>query len=124
MDSIQKRLNKLIFSLLILDHQFSTLNPRPSITPRLSTSILGISLGQRSHMDNYSNQTKPHLLSYPSSPQSWWPSPGLVYSPSPALSPPQAWLSDNMAPPSPAYCDGCQRWGNLLSVTVSQTRPH
>jgi len=27
-----------------------------------------------------------------------------------------------MAPPSPAFCDGCQRWGNLLAVTVSQTR--
>ena len=84
----------------------------------------GISLGQRSSMDNYSNQTNQHLLSYLSSPQSWWPSPGLVSSPSPALSPPPAWLSSNMAPPSPAYCDGCQRWGNLLSVTVSQTRAH
>ena len=84
----------------------------------------GISLGQRSYMDNYSNQTNPHLLSYPSSPQSWWPSSGFVSSPSPAPSPPPAWLSNNMAPPSPAYCDGCQRWGNLLSVTVSQTRAH
>ena len=84
----------------------------------------GILLGQGSSMDNYSNQTNPHLLSYPSSPQSWWPSPGLVSSPSPAPSPPPAWLSSNMGPPSPAYCDGCQRWGNLLSVTVSQTRAH
>ena len=84
----------------------------------------GISLGQRSCMDNYSNQTNPYLMSYPSSPQSWWPSPGLMSSPSPAPSPPPAWLSNNMAPPSPAYCDGCQRWGNLLSVTVSQTRAH
>ena len=84
----------------------------------------GISLGQRSYMDNYSNQTNPHLLSYPSSPQSWWPSSGFVSSPSPAPSSSPAWLSNNMAPPSPAYCDGCQRWGNLLSVTVSQTRAH
>jgi hypothetical protein len=60
----------------------------------------GISLGQRSYMDNYSNQTNPHLLSYPSSPQSWWPSSGCVSSPSPAPSPPPAWLSNNMAPPS------------------------
>ena len=34
-----------------------------------------------------------------------------------APSQPPAWLSRNIAPPSPAYCDGCQRWGNLLSVT-------
>ena len=50
----------------------------------------GISLGQRSYMENYSNQTNPHLLSYPSSPQSWWPSSGFVSSPSPAPSPPPA----------------------------------
>ena len=46
------------------------------------------------------------------------------------LSPPQSWcslpsppwLTSNMAPTFPIYCDGCQRWGNLLSVTISQTR--
>jgi hypothetical protein len=45
--------------------------------------------------------------------------------PTPPPSPcsPPSWLSNNMAPPSPVYCDGCQRWGNLLSVTVRQTRP-
>ena len=52
----------------------------------------------------------------PPSQQSWWSSP----SPAPQTSPP--WLTSNMTPPSPVYCDGCQRWGNLLSVTVSQTR--
>ena len=95
-------------------------------TWRLDTQDLspGIPLGQRSSMDDFSNQTNPHLLCYPPSPQSWWPTPGLMSSPSPAPSPPSAWLSRNMAPPSPAYCDGCQRWGNLLSVTVSQTRAY
>jgi hypothetical protein len=42
-------------------------------------------------------------------------------SPSPCSTPP--WLSDNMEPPSSAYCDGCKMWGNLLSVTVRQARP-
>ena len=45
--------------------------------------------------------------------------------PGPSPPPPPTWLPSNMAPPSsPAFCDGCQRWGNLLSVTVSQTRSH
>ena len=75
-----------------------------------------------------SNQTNPHLLSA-SFPQPRWPFPGFLSPPYPAYYPPPApspptWLSDNMAPPSPAYCNGCQRWGNLLSVTVSQTRAH
>lgn len=51
-------------------------------------------------------------------------SPGWVPAPLPGHSLPPAWVSSNMAPPSPAFCDGCQRWGNLLSVTVSQTRAH
>jgi hypothetical protein len=71
----------------------------------------GISLGQRSCMDNYSNQTNPSVLSYPSSPQSWWPSPCLMSSPSPAPSPPPAWLSNNMAPPSPAYVTAARGGG-------------
>ena len=57
------------------------------------------------------------------SPHTWWsPYTGWMSSPSPSPPTPASWLSSNMAPPSPAYCDGCQRWGNLLSVTVSQTR--
>ena len=60
----------------------------------------------------------------PTPPQTWWPSStGWMSSPSPAPPPPASWMSSNLAPPSsPAYCDGCQRWGNLLSVTVSQSR--
>jgi len=60
-----------------------------------------------------------------SSPQSWLP-PSISWcpptpSPGPPC-PPTPWLSSNIAPPSPVYCDGCQRWGNLLTVTVSQSR--
>ena len=43
-------------------------------------------------------------------------------SPSPCPCPPTPWMSNNMAPPSPVYCDGCQKWGNLLTVTISQSR--
>ena len=68
---------------------------------------------QRRPSADYSNQTNPYLL-YQSSPLSWWPSPSSCLPPS--------WLPSNMAPPSPTYCGGCQKWGNLLSVTVSQTR--
>ena len=86
---------------------------------------LGTSQGPRRHLEEESYPSNSTLLP-PWSPQSWWPSPGWVTSPSPSPSPPQAWLASNMAPPpsSPAFCDGCQRWGNLLSVTVSQTRAH
>ena len=56
-----------------------------------------------------------------SSSTGWMSSPSPV-PPTPPVSPPASWLSSNMAPTSPAYCDGCQRWGNLLSVTVSQSR--
>ena len=78
--------------------------------------------GHRSNLQD-SNQNNPHLL-FASSPQSWWPFPGSLSPPSLAPPPAPAWLPNSMAPPSPAYCDGCQRWGNLLSVTVSQTRAH
>jgi hypothetical protein len=81
----------------------------------------GIPLVQRRQLEDYSNHTNPYLL-YPSSPLSWWPSPGCSSLTSPGPCPPPTWLPSNMAPTSPAYCDGCQRWGNLLSVTVSQTR--
>ena len=74
----------------------------------------GIPLVLRRQMEDYSNLINPHLL-YPLSPQSWLPSPSFATSTSPCPCPPPT-------PPSPAYCDGCQRWGNLLSVTVSQTR--
>ena len=57
-------------------------------------------------------------------PQPWWPSPGWVTTPLPGPSPPPAWLTNNMAPPpsSPAFCDGCQRWDNLLSAKPEPTR--
>ena len=78
-------------------------------------------LVQRRQLEDYSNLTNPYLLS-PSSPLSWWPSPGCPSLTSPGPCPSPTWLPSNMASPNPAYCDGCQKWGNLLSVTVSQTR--
>ena len=65
----------------------------------------------------YLPKSSPYLPT--SSPE---PSPYLPTS-SPGPCPPTPCLSSNMAPPSPVYCDGCHRWGNLLTVTVSQTRP-
>ena len=79
----------------------------------------GIPLVQMRKFEDYSNHTNPL---YPSSPQPWWPSPGYSSTTSPCPSPFPTWPSSNMAPISPANCDSCQRWGNLLSVTVSQTR--
>ena len=82
-------------------------------------------------LEDDSNLTNPYLL-HPSPTMSLWPSPGWVplpllptpCSPSvPAPCSPPAWLSSNMTPTSPAFCEGCQQWGNLLSVTVSQSRP-
>ena len=59
----------------------------------------------------------------PPTPHSGWSSStGWMYSPSPGPPSPPPWLSSNMAPPSPVYCDGCHSWGNLLTVTVSQAR--
>ena len=58
----------------------------------------------------------------PSSQSGWSSSTGWRYSPSPGPPSPPPWLSSNMAPPSPVYCDGCHSWGNLLTVTVSQAR--
>ena len=92
------------------------------VTSRMDLgNSLGTPLGHGRCVEEDSNQLNPNLL-YPPSPQSWCTSPGWVSTPLPAPCPPQAWMSSNMAPPSPAFCAGCQRWGNLLSVTVSQTR--
>ena len=59
-----------------------------------------------------------------SSPQSWLPpsSSWCTPTPSPGPCPPTPWLSSNMAESSPVYCDGCNSWGNFLTVTVSQSR--
>ena len=67
----------------------------------------GCPLGQSGHVED-SNLTNKHLLQL-LSPQSWWQSPGWVPAPLPAPCLPSAWLFSNMAPPSPVYCDGCQR---------------
>ena len=79
-------------------------------------------LGQRRNVELNSTTPNNNVL-YPPPSQTWWPSPG--WDPTVACCPstPPTWLqTSNLAPPSPAYCDGCHRWGNLLSVTVSQTR--
>jgi hypothetical protein len=67
--------------------------------------------------------TRPTHLLFVSYPQSWWPFPGSLSPPSPAPSPPPAWLSNNMVPPSLPIVTAA-RAPNLLSVTVSQTRAH
>jgi hypothetical protein len=77
--------------------------------------------GQRRNVEQYSTTPNTNVL-YPPPSQSWWPS---RWDPTAACCPstPPTWpKTSNLAPPSPAYCDGCHRWGNLLSVTVSQTR--
>ena len=54
---------------------------------------------------------------FPSSPESLLPTPSPPPFPSPLPR-----MSDNLAPQSPVFCDGCHRWGNLLTVTISQGR--
>jgi hypothetical protein len=79
-------------------------------------------LGRSGNVELNSTTPNNNVL-YPPPSQTWWPSPG--WDPTAACCPstPPTWLqTSNLAPPSPAYCDGCHRWGNLLSVTVSQTR--
>ena len=94
----------------------------PSTSRQESLHSFGTPRGHRRPVELDSNLTNHNLL-HPLSSQSLWPAPGWVSTPLPAPCQPPAWLSSNMAPPSPAFCDGCQRWGNLLSVTVSQSRP-
>ena len=112
------------------------LNHTPSSTPSklepdqssLESASLGLHLGSWSSPQGQGCAFAPTLLPPPlGSPQHWWPSPGWAPPPLPCPpSPPPSWLASSLAPPpsSPAFCDGCQRWGNLLSVTVSQTRAH
>ena len=87
----------------------------------LGTDSWRTPLGHREPVEQYSNQTNNNLL-YPPLPKTWWPSPSWVPTSSPGPPPPPACPPGYTAPPSPAYCDGCHRWGNLLAVTVSQTR--
>ena len=76
------------------------------------------SLVQRRQLEDYSNHTNPYLL-YPSSPLSWWPSPGNSSLTSPGPCPPPTWLPSNMAPTSRPTVMAV-RGG--VTVTVSQTR--
>jgi hypothetical protein len=111
------------------------LNHTPPSTPSKpepdQSSLESGSLGRNSgswslgsHLEEESYPSNSTLLP-PWSPQPWWSSPGWETPPPPGPPPSPTWLPSNMTPPSsPAFCDGCQRWGNLLSVTVSQTRAH
>ena len=104
------------------------LNHTPPVTPSKpepdQSSLESGSLGLHSGSWSWDSPQGPStFLSPPWSLQHWWPTPGWATTPLPCPSPPPTWT----APPpssSPAFCDGCQRWGNLLSVTVSQTRAH
>ena len=101
----------------LFDHQKNQFHPIPH-TPEPEQSRLesGSWAGEPLRLDwTWSGGSSDFREDPPSPPESWWSSP----SPSLPTSPP--WLTSNMAPPSPVFCDGCQRWGNLLSVTVSQT---
>jgi hypothetical protein len=76
--------------------------------------------GQRRNVELNSTTMNTNVL-FPPPSQTWWASPG--WDPACCPSTPQTWMqTSNLAPPSPVYCDGCHSWGNLLSVTVSQTR--